>query len=82
MKIKSFKYKRFYSFFSSCSYLSSPTAGITLFYVDGSESISHLYEPIKNSFYIDNDDFKSPNFKTENDAQQFINRIKNNEVTV
>jgi len=72
MKIKSFEYKWFYS---------SPTAGITLFYVDGSQSISHLYEPIKNSFYIDTDDFKSPNFKTENDAQQFINRIKNNEVT-
>ena len=71
MKIKSFEYKRFYSL---------PTKGITLFYVDGSQSISHLYEPIKNSFYIDND-FKSPNFKTENDAQQFINRIKNNEVT-
>jgi len=68
MKIKSFEYKRFYS---------SPTAGITLFYVDGSQSISHLYEPIKNSFYINNDDFKSPYFKTENDAQQFINRIEN-----
>ena len=72
MNIKSFEYKKSYSL---------PTAGITLFYVDGSRSICHLYEPIKNSFYIDNDDFKSPYFKTENDAQQFINRIKNNEVT-
>ena len=72
MNIKSFEYKKFYSL---------PTAGITLFYVDDSRSICHLYEPINNSFYIDNDDFKSPYFKTENDAQQFINRIKNNEVT-
>ena len=73
MNIKSFEYKKFYSL---------PTAGITLFYVDDSRSICHLYEPINNSFYIDNDDFKSPYFKTENDAQQFINRIKNNDVTV
>ena len=72
MNIKSFEYKKFYSL---------PTAGITLFYVDDSRSICHLYEPINNSFYIDNDDFKSPYFKTENDAQQFINRIENNEVT-
>ena len=73
MNIKSFEYKKSYSL---------PTAGITLFYVDDSRSICHLYEPINNSFYIDNDDFKSPYFKTENDAQQFINRIENNEVTV
>tara|TARA_B110000908_G_scaffold155802_1_gene194338 strand:+ start:199 stop:420 length:222 start_codon:yes stop_codon:yes gene_type:complete len=73
MNIKSFEYKKSYSL---------PTAGITLFYVDDSRSICHLYEPINNSFYIDNDDFKSPYFKTENDAQQFINRIKNNDVTV
>ena len=72
MNIKSFEYKKSYSL---------PTAGITLFYVDDSRSICHLYEPINNSFYIDNDDFKSPYFKTENDAQQFINRIENNEVT-
>ena len=72
MKIKSFEYKRFYSL---------PTAGITLFYVEDSRSISHLYEPIENSFYIDKNDFKSPYFKTENDAQQFINRIENREVT-
>lgn len=72
MKIKSFEYRRFYS---------SGTGGITLFYVEDSRSICHLYEPIENSFYIDNDDFKSPYFKTENDAQQFINRIENREVT-
>jgi len=72
MKIKSFEYKRSYSL---------PTGGITLFYVEDSRSICHLYEPINNSFYIDNDDFKSPYFKTENDAQQFINRIENREVT-
>ena len=70
MNIKSFEYKRFYSL---------PTTGITLFFVDGAQSISHLYEPIKNSFYIDGS--KCPNFKTEYDAQQFINRIENNEVT-
>tara|TARA_B100000780_G_scaffold264386_1_gene219009 strand:+ start:1882 stop:2097 length:216 start_codon:yes stop_codon:yes gene_type:complete len=70
MKIKSFEYKRFYSL---------PEAGITLFFVDGSQSSCHLYEPIKNSFYI-GDHFNFPYFKTENDAQQFINRIENNEV--
>ena len=70
MNIKSFEYKRFYSL---------PEPGITFFFVDGCQSICHLYEPIKNSFYID--DFKCPNFKTEYDAQQFINRIENNEVT-
>ena len=72
MNIKSFQYKRFYAL---------PKTAIKLFYVEGSEHICHLYEPIKNSFYIDNDNFKNPYFKTENDAQQFIDRINNNEVT-
>ena len=71
MKIKSFEYKRF---------LSQPE-GITLFYVDGAQSICHLYEPIKNSFYIIHGDFKTPYFKTKDDAQKFIKRIKSNEAT-
>lgn len=70
MKIKSFEHKEFYSL----------SKGLTLFYVDGSQSICHLFQPIKNSFYIIEGDFKFPYFKTENDAQQFLNRIKNSEV--
>ena len=77
MKIKSFEHKKFYSV----------SAGIrvdvshTLFYIDGAQSICHLYEPIENSFYIIEGDFKFPYFKTENHAQKFLNRIKNHEVT-